>query len=387
MSSTIEAPQQATMYFDYQATTPVDTEVLNAMLPYFSVGFGNADSRHGHGQIAADAVTTAREQVAALLGAADPDEIVFSSGATESNAIALRTLLSDGRGSHLITSSIEHPSILRLASEFERQGGRVTLLRVDRYGQVDSAEVAAAIGPDTRLVSVMHANNEIGTVQPIAEIGQICRAAGVPLHSDMTQTAGILPIDVEKFGVDLASLSAHKFYGPKGVGALYIRESSGLRSQPGRREAGLRPGTLNVPGIVGLGRAALISRLRKDADATESTALRSAFFDDLSRSIPEAILNGHPQRRVPGNLSVSVPGVEMDEVLRRVPGLGLATGSACTAGRTEPSHVLTAIGLSRRLSRATLRIGFGRGTRSQDCSACLDTLVPLLIASRIKNLD
>ncbi|WP_020391213.1 cysteine desulfurase family protein [Kribbella catacumbae] len=374
----VDLEQQSALYFDYQATTPVDAGVLNAMLPYFSDHFGNAGSRHVHGRTAAAAVETARHQVGALIGAALPGEIAFTSGATESNALVLRTLFSGPMPAHLIISAIEHPSILNLAAELERSGHDVTRLPVDSTGLVDPSAVAAAITTRTRLVSVMHANNEIGTVQPIGEIGRICRVRGVLLHSDMTQSAGSLPVDVEALCVDLASLSAHKFYGPKGVGALYVRQSSSLRNGPGSGESGLRPGTVNVPGIVGLGTAAELARARRSTDAVQVAALRDRFVSEVRTALPDSIVNGHPSLRLPGNLSITFPGVEVDEILRADPELGLAMGSACTSGRSEPSHVLIAIGLSRTQSRSTMRIGFGRETSWDDCRRCLDRLIPLV---------
>lgn len=382
MAASTKHTLNSTLYFDYQATTPVDEAVLAAMLPYFRELYGNADSRHTHGQTAAAAIDLARDRVRDLVGAASPAEVAFTSGATESNALVMRFAFMGDKPGHLITSAVEHPSILGPAAELERWGHEVSYLPVDKNGLVDPADVRALMRPHTRLVSVMHANNEIGTIQPIAEIAAICREEGVLMHSDLTQTAGILDVDVRALNVDVASLSAHKFYGPKGVGALYVRQSCGLRVRPGRGEKGLRAGTLNVPGIVGMGVAADLARTRRTADAAYVSALRVRFARELLDAVPEAFANGHPTARIPGNLSVTFPGIEADSVLRATPDIGLAMGSACTSGRSDPSHVLLAIGLSRALSRSTLRIGFGRGTTWEECQQCLSRLIPFLLPAR-----
>ncbi len=355
------------------------------MLPFFSDQFGNTGSRHSYGTAAAFHVAAARQQVARLIGALSPDEIVFTAGATESNALAIQKVFAASERAHFVTTAIEHPSVLGPAAELVRAGHEVSYLAVDRQGWVDPVRVESLIRSETRLVSVMHANNEVGTIQPLADIGRITRAAGVLLHTDLTQTAGALEVDVQDLGVDLASLSAHKFYGPKGIGALYVRRGCGLGKGPGTTESALRPGTLNVPGIVGLGAAAELAVARRGVDAIHAATLRTRFTETLLAAIPDAFVNGHPTQRIPGNLSVTFPGIEVDEVLRADPGLGLAMGSACTSGRTEPSHVLLALGLSRTLCRSTLRIGFGRATEWDDCHDCVQRLVPLLIRSRSRS--
>ncbi|MGQ0773089.1 MAG: cysteine desulfurase family protein [Pseudonocardiales bacterium] len=384
MAGTAEVERRA-LYFDYQATTPVDPSVVAAMLPFFSDQFGNAGSRHSFGTAAAFQVAAARQQVAQLIGALSPDEIVFTAGATESNAVAIRKVFATAERAHFVTTAIEHPSVLGPAAELARAGHEVSYLTVDRQGRVDPVQVESLIRPETGLVSVMHANNEVGTIQPLADISRITRAAGVLLHADLTQTAGALEVDVKDLGVDLASLSAHKFYGPKGIGALYVRRGCGLRKGPGTTEPALRPGTLNVPGIVGIGAAAELAVERRVIDGIHSATLRTRFAEELLAAIPDAFVNGHQTERIPGNLSVTFPGVEVDEVLRADPGLGLATGSACASGRTEPSHVLLALGLSRTLSRSTLRIGFGRATEWDDCHDCVKRLVSLLMKSRSRS--
>lgn len=385
MADTTEAQRRRALYFDYQATTPVDPGVVAAMLPFFSDQFGNAGSRHSYGTAAAFHVAAARQQVAHLIGALSSDEIVFTAGATESNAIIIRKIFAATERNHFITTAIEHSSVLGPAAELVRAGHEVSYLAVDCQGRVDPVQVESLIRPETRLVSVMHANNEIGTIQPLADISRITRAAGVLLHTDLTQTAGALEVDVQELGVDLASLSAHKFYGPKGIGALYVRRGCSLGKEPGRTESVLRPGTLNVPGIVGMGTAAELALERRLADRIHTVTLRTRFAEALLAAMPDAFVNGHPTERIPGNLSVTVPGVEVDEVLRADPSLGLAMGSSCTSGRTEPSHVLLALGLSRTLSRSTLRIGFGRATEWDDCHECVERLVPLLMRSRSRS--
>ncbi|MGH3685550.1 MAG: cysteine desulfurase family protein [Pseudonocardiaceae bacterium] len=385
MADTAEAKQRRTLYFDYQATTPADPGVVAAMLPFFSGQFGNAGSHHSYGTAAAVHVAAARQQVAQLIGALSPDEIIFTSGATESNAIVIQKVFATAERAHFVTTVIEHPSVLDPAAELARAGHEVSYLAVDRQGRVDPVQVESLIRPETRLVSVMHANNEVGTIQPLADISRITRAADVLLHADLTQTAGALEVDVQDLGVELASLSAHKFYGPKGIGALYVRRGCSLRKGPGRTGSALRPGTLNVPGIVGMGAAAELAVARRVADGIHAAALRTRFVEALLGAMPDAFVNGHPTQRIPGNLSVTFPGVEVDEVLQADPDLGLAMGSACTSGRTEPSHVLLALGLSRTLSRSTLRIGFGRATEWDDCHDCVERLVPLLMRSRSRS--
>ena len=385
MAGAVEAEQRRALYFDYQATTPVDPGVVAAMLPFFSDQFGNPGSRHSYGRAAAFHVAAARQQIARLIGALSPDEIVFTSGATESNAVAIRKVFAAAERAHFVTTAIEHPSVLSSAAELARARHEVSYLTVDRQGRVDPVQVESLIRPDTRLVSVMHANNEVGTIQALADIGRITRAVGVLLHTDLTQTAGALEVDVQDLGVDLASLSAHKFYGPKGIGALYVRRGCGLGKGPGTTETELRLGTLNVPAIVGMGAAAELAVERRMVDGIHAATLRTRFAEALLAAIPDAFVNGHPTERIPGNLSATFPGIEVDEVLRADPDLGLAMGSACTSGLTEPSHVLLALGLSRTLSRSTLRIGFGRPTEWDHCHDCVKRLVPLLMRSRSRS--
>lgn len=358
------------IYLDHHATTPLDPRVLDAMLPYLREHFGNPGSPHAHGREAEAAVERARAQVAALIGAR-PSEIVFTSGATESDNLALRGVATFYRdlGDHIITTTIEHKAILETADELESIGLRVTRVPVDDEALVDPDEIADAIEPGTLLVSVMLANNEIGTVQPIAEIGAITRARGVLLHTDSVQGIGRVPFDVEAMSVDLASISAHKMYGPKGVGALYVRQHRPrVRLVPelagGGQEGGRRPGTLNVAGIVGLGAAAELAQREAVDEARRVAALR----DRLRSALGDRFrVNGSMQERLPGNLSVCIEGVDGRALVERLDARGIAcsTGSACSTGK-EPSHVLLAIGHSEGEARSAVRFGLGRWTTTAE---------------------
>lgn len=358
------------IYLDHHATTPVDPRVLAAMMPYLTSEIGNPGSPHGFGRRAAAAVERARSELAALLGAA-PAEIVFTSGATESNNLALRgaSAWCEDLGRHIVTTTIEHNAVLQTAAELEWCGYRVTRVPVDARGLVDPRDVADAIEPDTILVSVMLANNEIGTVQPIAEIGEITRRRGVIFHVDAVQGLGKVPFDVERMRVDLASISAHKMYGPKGVGALYVRRSSPCvrlvaELAGGGQEGGTRPGTLNVPGIVGLGAAAVLAAQEGPAEALRVRALRDRLWVQVRGA--GVALNGDLERRLPQNLSVCVD-VLGRPLVERLDQLGVAcsTGSACSTGKT-PSHVLMALGRSREEALSGVRFGLGRSTTVQE---------------------
>ena len=370
------------IYMDNHATTPVDPRVLDAMLPYFGEVFGNAASKsHSFGWRAEEAVEAAREQVARLIGAT-AREIVWTSGATESNNLAIKgaAQFHRAKGRHLVTCATEHKAVLDSMHALEREGFEVTVLGVGRDGRLDPEAVRAALRPDTVLVSVMHANNETGVVHPIEEIGAITRAAGVLLHTDAVQSAGKIPFDVEAANVDLASLSAHKFYGPKGVGALYVRRRPRARLQPqmdgGGHERGLRSGTLNVPGIVGMGRAAELALAERDAEAPRVLALRERLRAGLEAGLDLVTVNGSLAHRLPGNLNVSFAYVEGEAMMMAIKDVAVSSGSACTSASLDPSYVLRAMGVSDDLAHSSIRFGLGRFNTVEE----VDHVVGLVIA-------
>jgi cysteine desulfurase len=360
------------IYLDYHATTPVDPSVLKAMLPYFCDRFGNAASRsHKFGWDADAAVERAREQAASLIGASG-NEIVFTSGATESNNLAIKGVLHAhaDRPRHVITTAIEHKSVLDTCRSLAAAGCRVTCLPVDPAGRVDPDDVRRAIAADTVLVSIMAANNEVGAIQPLAEIGAITRERRVLLHSDAAQAAGKIPLDVKTLGVDLLSFTAHKMYGPKGVGALYIRRRARVALAPilegGGQERGLRSGTLNVPGIVGLGRAAEINAAELPVESARLGALRDRLYEALRTKVSGVGLNGSLERRLPHNLSVHFTGVAGESILLAVDDIALSSGSACSSGTVEPSYVLKACGIEDDLALSSIRFGLGRFTTEEE---------------------
>ena len=367
------------LYLDYHATTPVDARVLEAMLPYFTERFGNPHSRqHAWGWEARDGVETARTQVAALINAS-AGEIVFTSGATESNNLALRGVMAShaGQPRHAITVATEHKSVLDVCQGFETGGCAVTILRVDGGGMIDLDELKRALRPETVLVSVMAANNEIGTLQPMGAIGEIVRSHGALFHTDAAQAAGKVAIDVRAMNIDLLSLTGHKFYGPKGCGALFIRRKKpriALAAQVagGGQENGVRSGTLNVPGIVGLGRAAEICRLEMTEEAARLGALRDRLLDGLRTRCAGLRVNGTLEQRLPHNLHVSFDGVEGEALLLALGDLAVSTGSACSSGSQAPSHVLQAIGATSQHAGASIRFGLGRSTTAADIDAAVD---------------
>ena len=383
---------QFPIYLDHHATTPVDPRVLAAMLPFFVEDFGNASSQtHAFGWRAEAAVEDARERIARAIGAADPREIVFTSGTTESDNLALKGVARAGRrrGDHLITVETEHPAVLDACRALEAEGFRVTRLRVDAEGLVDPDEVARALTDRTLLVSVMAANSEIGVLQPLEAIGRICRARGVPLHSDAAQAVGKLPLDVRALGVDLLSFCAHKLYGPKGVGALYVRRGSPrVPLEPllhgGGQELGRRPGTLPVPLIVGFAKAVELCLAELPAEAERIAGLRDALWSRLERELPEIRRNGHAARRLPGNLNVCFAGVEADALLVALREVALSTGSACASGSGETSHVLRALGLPDALARCAVRFGIGRRNSAEELAWVADRLVVLVRELRAK---
>jgi cysteine desulfurase len=360
------------IYLDHHATTPTDPRVLEAMLPYFGESFGNASSRsHRYGWVAEAAVEDARERLAVCLGA-EPREIVFTSGTTESDNLAIQGLAraGRGRGDHIVTTAVEHPAVLETCRALASEGFSVTEVPVAADGLVDPDDVGRALTDRTLLVSVIAANSEIGVLQPLEEIGRVCRSRGVPLHSDAAQAVGKVPVDVARLGVDLLSLCAHKLYGPKGVGALYVRRGRPrLRLDPllhgGGHEQGLRPGTLPVPLVVGFARAVELCLEDLESEARRLTELRDRLWERLRLGFEGARLNGHPTQRLPGNLNVAFPGIQADALLPALKDVALSTGSACASGSGEPSHVLRALGLSDALARASVRFGLGRSNDAE----------------------
>jgi cysteine desulfurase len=359
------------IYMDHSATTPQDPQVLQAMLPFFSEKFGNASSLHSFGLEAKEALEDSRERVAKLLGA-DPEEIVFTSGGTESDNLALKGIASRNRelGRHIITTQIEHPAILETCRKLEKEGFAVTYLPVTSEGLVEPASLVEAIRSDTILISVMHANNEVGTIQPIEEIGRIAAERDIYLHSDAVQSVGKIATDVNALGVDLLSLSAHKLYGPKGVGALYIRRGTKIESivQGGGHERGLRSGTENIPGIVGLGRAAELCRERMNADGQRLTKLSARLAGKVLEKVKDAWVNGSMNRRLPGSLNFGFKYVEGESLLLFLDSKGIAvsTGSACSSHKLEPSHVLLSLGLKPEECHGSLRITMGRSNTEEE---------------------
>jgi len=369
----------ARIYLDYAATTPTHPEVVKAMLPYFTEVFGNPSSIYAYGQQAKGAMEEARAKVAELIGARD-EEIVFTSGGTESDNFAIKGVAYANRdkGNHIITTAIEHHAVLETCHFLETQGFKVTYLPVDEYGMVDLDELRKALTKQTILISVMHANNEIGTIEPIAEIGRIAKEAGVYFHTDAVQTVGHIPINVDELGVDLLSLSAHKLYGPKGVGALYIRKGTKLVSfmHGGEQERGRRASTQNVPGIVGLGKAAEIAQQEMAEEAERLTRLRDKLINGILAQIEHSRLNGHPTRRLPNNVNVSISFAEGESMCLNLDleGICCSTGSACTSSVTEPSHVLLALGLPPLEAHSSLRFSLGKWTTEEEIDRVLEVL-------------
>jgi cysteine desulfurase len=376
------------VYLDYAATTPVDPEVIKAMQPYFSEKFGNASSLHSFGQEAKKALEDSREALASFLGA-QPEEIIFTSGGTESDNTALfgAAYALRGKGSHIVTTVIEHHAVSEPCKFLEKHGFKVTYVKVDNQGLVSPEEIKKAVTPQTTLISVMHANNEIGTIQPVAEIGRLAKEKEIYFHCDAVQTVGHIPVNVDELNVDLLSLSAHKFYGPKGVGALYIRK--GTRLEPflrgGDQERALRASTHNIPGIVGMAKAVELCGRQMEKEAQLQMELRDKLIREAPRLIPETQLNGHPQKRLPNNVNFSIKYIEGESILLNLDMLGIAasTGSACTSSSLEPSHVLLAIGLPHEIAHGSLRVSLGRWTKEEDVDyllGCLPKVVKKLRA-------
>ncbi|MCX5975246.1 MAG: cysteine desulfurase NifS [Coprothermobacterota bacterium] len=367
------------IYFDHAATTPVHPQALAAMLPYFSEKFGNPSSLHSYGQETAQAVEEARKQLASLLNA-DPREIIFTGSGTEADNFALKGIAHKlgSKKRHLITSSIEHHAVENSAQALEKEGFTATYLPVDCDGMVDPESLRRAITPETALVSIMHANNEVGTIQPIQALAEVAHERDALFHTDAVQTVGTIPVDVKALGVDLLSLSAHKFYGPKGVGALYIRR--GVALEPlvcgGGQERGLRAGTTNVPGIVGLGMAAELAQAEMPNRMAHAIKLRERLIEGLKDRLEDYILTGHRSQRLPGSASICVDFIEGESMLLLMDqeGFACSSGSACTSGSLEPSHVLKAMGIEVRLAQGSLRSTLGRENSEEDVDRFLVVL-------------
>ena len=376
------------VYFDHNATTPVAPEVLAAMLPYFSESYGNASSIHAYGQDARGAVERARSSVAALLGA-QAAEIMFSSGGTESNNQAIFGVLAGaaGHGKHVITSAIEHDAVLDPCEELEKRGVAVTVLPVGDDGLVNPEDVRRAIRPETALITLMLANNELGTIEPLEEIGKIAGEHGIVFHTDAVQAAGKIPIDVKRLGVHLLSISAHKFYGPKGVGALYIRKGTHL--QPllygGHSERDRRPGTEDVAAIVGLGKAAELAMAHMEKETARISALRDRLENGLLERISQSWVNGARASRTPNTTNMTFPYVEGEAMVIALDlkGIACSTGATCSSGAVEPSHVLLAIGLPPEDARATLRLSLGRQTTDAEIDFALETIPAVIERLRL----
>jgi len=380
------------IYMDNNATTPLDPRVLEAMMPFLTTVFGNAASRsHSFGWEAEAAVEKARVEIATLIGA-NPKEIVFTSGATESINIALkgaREMYAD-KGNHFITVVNEHKATLDSAKYVEKLGGEVTYLPVDKFGQINASDVAAAITDKTVLVSVMHANNEVGTIQPIAEIGKICKEKGVLFHVDAAQTVGKVSIDVVAMNIDILSISGHKIYGPKGIGAMYVRRANPrVRLAPvihgGGHERGFRSGTLNVPGIVGLGKACEIARVDMVKDTEHLLMLRDRLQKGICGKLDEVFLNGHPTERLPNNLNLSFAYVEGEGMMMGLKEIAVSSGSACTSASLEPSYVLKAMGIGDELAHSSIRFGLGRFNTVEEVDYVVEKVVS--VVQRLRDMS
>ena len=375
------------IYFDHAATTPVDPRVLEKMLPYFTDNFGNPNSQHAFGRRAVTAVDEARDTVAKCIGA-KPSEIYFTSGGTESDNWAMRGAAHAlaNRGKHLIISAVEHPAMLSAAKELQREGFEATLAPVDGYGTVDLAKLEEAIRPDTVFIGVMAANNEVGTLQPVKEIAALAKARGIAFFTDAVQAAGTLEVNVKELGADMLSLSGHKFYGPKGVGVLYVR--SGLKLARlvagGHQERGMRGGTTNVPGIVGLAEALRLSQEHLHENAAYVAGLRDRFVARVQKEIPFVKYNGHPENRLPGNANFSFRYIEGESLLFSLDlaGIAVSSGSACSSGSLEPSHVLLAMGVPEGLAHGSIRFSFGRENTAGEVDYAVDRLKEIVVRLR-----
>ena len=367
------------IYMDHGATTKPDPEVVRAMLPYYNELYGNASSLHSFGHDAATALNHSRKVVADFLGAS-PQEIIFTSGGTESDNMAIKGIayLKKNEGKHIITSSIEHPAVLNTCKYLEDHGFTITYLPVDDQGLVSAADVEEAITDETILITIMHANNEIGTIQPIKEISEIAHTHGIVIHTDAVQSVGKIPVHVDDLDVDMLSISAHKIYGPKGVGALYVRKKIRLEilMHGGGHERGIRSGTENIPGIVGLAKAAELAQHRREEDAKHLTTLRNTMIRTIHDSIPSSYLNGHPTKRLPNNVHMRFSYVEGESLLMmlNMKGVAVSTGSACSSKSLEPSHVLSALEISPEEMHGNLRITMGRENTMDEVQYVVENL-------------
>lgn len=375
------------IYFDHAATTPVDPRVLEKMMPYFTEKFGNPNSQHFFGRETVSAVDDARDAIAACIGA-KPSEIYFTSGGTEADNWALRGAAHAfaARGRHLIVSAVEHPAMISAAKELVKEGFDVTFAEVDEYGLVDLEKLERAIRPDTIFVGVMTANNEVGTIQPVKEIAALCKARGIVFFTDAVQAAGAIPLDVKVLGADMLSFSAHKFYGPKGVGALYVR--SGLRIGKliagGHQERSMRGGTTNVPAVVGMAQALRIACAELEKNAAYVTSLRDRFIKRVLAEIPYVKLNGHPEKRLPANANFSFRYIEGESLLFSLDlkNIAVSSGSACSSGSLEPSHVLLAMGLPEGLAHGSIRFSFGKDNTVEQVDYAVDALKEITVKLR-----
>lgn len=370
------------VYMDNNSTTRTDPRVLEAMMPYFTEKFGNSASRnHAYGWETEEGVDLAREQVASIINASSK-EIIFTSGATESNNLAIKGVAAmyKKKGNHIISAVTEHKAVIDTCMRLERDGCSVTFLPVDKYGIVSPQQVVDAITDKTVIVSIMAANNEIGTVHPLKEIGAICKAKGVLFHTDATQTVGKIPMDVEDMGIDLLSMTAHKMYGPKGVGALYVRRKDprvrlDAMLDGGGHERGMRSGTLNVTGIVGMGMAAEICRKELHSESERLLKLRNRLHEGINSKLEDAYLNGHPIHRLPGNLNISFAFVEGEGLMMGIKDVAVSSGSACTSASLEPSYVLKALGLGDELAHSSIRFGLGRFNTEEEVDFVINDVV------------
>jgi len=369
------------IYLDYQATTPCDPRVVEAMLPYFTEKFGNPHSRnHQYGWEAEEGVEKARAQVAAIIGA-DEREVIFTSGATESNNLAIKGVMRfhKDKRNHMITTVTEHKCVLDSARHMEMEGVEVTYLPVQQNGLVDLEKLKAAITPKTALVSIMAVNNEIGVIQPLAEIGKICREHGVYFHTDAAQAVGKIPLDVNAMNIDLLSISGHKIYGPKGIGALFVRRKPRVRLEAlihgGGQERGFRSGTLPTPLCVGLGEACAIAQREMGAEAERLRFLRNRLLEGITKALPEVYVNGDLEQRIPGNINISFAYVEGEGLMMGIKNLSVSSGSACTSASLEPSYVLRALGVEEELAHTSIRFGLGRFTTEQEVDYAVEHVV------------
>jgi cysteine desulfurase len=380
------------IYLDYQSTSPVDPRVLDKMLPYFTSKFGNPHSRsHSFGWEAEKAVEEAREAVADLISA-NSKEIIFTSGATESNNLALQgayNFYKDKNKNHIITANTEHKCVLDTCIHLEQQGAKITYLKVDEDGLIDLKELEEAITENTLLVSIMTINNEIGTIQPIKEIGEICRKHGVFFHTDAAQAFGKIPLDVNECNIDLMSISGHKIYGPTGIGALFVRRKPRVKLKAlingGGQERGLRSGTLPTPLIVGFGKAASLAKIEMDSDYKHIKKLSDKFLNTMLEKVPDLYLNGHKTKRWPGNINLSFAYIEGESLILAIRDLAVSSGSACTSASLEPSYVLRALGVSEELAHTSIRFGIGRFTTEEEIDYAIEKVINAI--DKLRNMS